>query len=228
MLIVLRSQSCLMLEGRARTLSGPSPDLSQPVLFASAVIYGQVVIVLAGLITDVGPAVASPVSLISVPCATHTATARARDRRLRRWPVCMTDEPCRSGDPRCGRPGVRRAGLPRLSGGADAGPAAPAAPRLSKNGATRQRISSISSPGQRITRGMLPPCTAATCINSTTDSGGSADCTGISRPFGPRAGPRLAGHRLACEASLPKSQATSQVPGRPLSVHTLKTRALWS
>jgi hypothetical protein len=45
-----------MLEGRARTLSGPSPDLSQPVLFASAVIYGQVVIVLAGLITDVGPA----------------------------------------------------------------------------------------------------------------------------------------------------------------------------
>jgi len=53
---VLRSQSCLMLEGRARTLSGPSPDLSQPVLFASAVIYGQVVIVLAGLITDVGPA----------------------------------------------------------------------------------------------------------------------------------------------------------------------------
>lgn len=28
------------------------------------------------------------------------------------------------------RPGVRRAGLPRLSGGADAGPAAPAAPRL--------------------------------------------------------------------------------------------------
>jgi hypothetical protein len=45
-----------MLEGRARTLSGPSPDLTQPVLFASAVIYGQVVIVLAGLITDVGPA----------------------------------------------------------------------------------------------------------------------------------------------------------------------------
>ena len=45
-----------MLEGRARTLSGPSPDLSQPVLFASAVIYGQVVIVLSGLITDVGPA----------------------------------------------------------------------------------------------------------------------------------------------------------------------------
>jgi hypothetical protein len=27
-LVVLRSQSCLMLEGRARTLSGPSPDLS--------------------------------------------------------------------------------------------------------------------------------------------------------------------------------------------------------
>ena len=55
-LVVLRSQSCLMLQGRARTLSGLSPDLSQPVLFASAVIYGQVVIVLAGLITDVGPA----------------------------------------------------------------------------------------------------------------------------------------------------------------------------
>ena len=67
-LIVLRSQSRLMLEGRARTLSGPSPDLTQPVLFASAVIYGQVVIVLAGLITDVGPA-SCPVSLISVPCA---------------------------------------------------------------------------------------------------------------------------------------------------------------
>jgi hypothetical protein len=28
------------------------------------------------------------------------------------------------------RSGVRRAGLPRLSGGADAGPAAPQAPRL--------------------------------------------------------------------------------------------------
>jgi hypothetical protein len=28
-LVVLRSQSCLRLEGRARTLSGPSPDLSQ-------------------------------------------------------------------------------------------------------------------------------------------------------------------------------------------------------
>ena len=29
-LVALRSQSCLRLEGRARTLSGPSPDLSQP------------------------------------------------------------------------------------------------------------------------------------------------------------------------------------------------------
>src|SRR5580693_796323 len=67
-LIVLRSQSRLMLEGRARTLSGPSPDLTQPVLFASAVTYGQVVIVLADLVTDVDPA-NCPVSLISVPCA---------------------------------------------------------------------------------------------------------------------------------------------------------------
>ena len=29
-LVVLRSQSCLMLEGRTRTLSGPSPDLTRP------------------------------------------------------------------------------------------------------------------------------------------------------------------------------------------------------
>jgi hypothetical protein len=29
-LVALRSQSCLRLEGRARTLSGPSPDLSLP------------------------------------------------------------------------------------------------------------------------------------------------------------------------------------------------------
>jgi hypothetical protein len=66
-LIVLRSQSRLMLEGRARTLSGLSPDLSQAVLFASAVIYGQVS-VLADLVTDVDPA-SCPVSLISMPCA---------------------------------------------------------------------------------------------------------------------------------------------------------------
>ena len=67
-LVVLRSQSRLMLEGRARTLTGLSPNLSQPVLFASAVIYGQMVIVLADLVTDVDPA-SCPVSLISVPCA---------------------------------------------------------------------------------------------------------------------------------------------------------------
>jgi hypothetical protein len=47
----------------------------------------------------------------------------------------------------------------------------------------------------RITRGMLPrcttaTCTTATCINSTKDTPGSADYTGISRPFGPRTGPR--------------------------------------
>jgi len=96
-----------MLEGRARTQTGPSPDLSQPVLFASAVIYGQVVIVLAGLITDVGPAsrlarVADQraVCVAMASCCEHVTGAC-------RWPVCITDEPCRSGDPRCGQ--ARRA-----------------------------------------------------------------------------------------------------------------------
>ena len=42
----------------------------------------------------------------------------------------------------------------------------------------------------RITRGMLPCRTAATCTNSTADSAGSTDSTGISWPLGPRAGPR--------------------------------------
>src|SRR5450755_5032748 len=38
------------------------------------------------------------------------------------------------------RPGVRRAGLPRLSGGADAGPAAPAAPRLIADECSRSTV----------------------------------------------------------------------------------------
>ena len=93
-LIVLRSQSRLMLEGRARTLSGPSPDLSQPVLFASSVIYGQVVIVLADLITDVGPAsrlarVADQraVCVAMASCCEHVtgACAAARSLALSIW-----------------------------------------------------------------------------------------------------------------------------------------------
>ena len=67
----------------------------------------------------------------------------------------------------------------------------------------------------RITRGMLPRCTAATCTNSTTDSAWSAGSTGNSRLLGPRAGPRLAGgHRLAHEDSLPRSRQPHE-QGRP-------------
>jgi hypothetical protein len=42
--VVLRSQSCLRLEGRARTLSGPSPDLSPAGTSAPSARYGNLLI----------------------------------------------------------------------------------------------------------------------------------------------------------------------------------------